>query len=104
MKTKFKAMVLGFDRSRGEGFIKIEGQPGLFDIYACNIPGKKTWYPGTACMYYHRDQEIEIEVVDGGIKCLSRGTFDKKKWDSLDHANLAFRCDENGNALNGLFG
>lgn len=33
----------------------------------------------------------------------SGGIFDTEKWSHLDHSRLAFRKDENGNFINGLF-
>ncbi len=35
--------------------------------------------------------------------CKSPGIFDEDKWNSLDQNSLAFRCDDSGKALNGLF-
>lgn len=100
---KYKAKVLSFNKSSGEGLVKLVDFSGVYDIYACNIPGKRTWYANTACMYYDEGQTIEVEATDEGLlKCLTPGIFDKEKWDSLDHSRLAFKCDENGDAVNGL--
>jgi hypothetical protein len=73
-------------------------------IYACNIPGKKTWYPETACMYFNEGQEIEvIQDANGFIIPQTPGIFDESKWNGLDQSRLAFKCDENGKATTGLF-
>lgn len=98
-----KAKVIDFNRLRGEGLIRTEGYAGIQVIYACNLPGKKTWYAETACVYYETGDQIEITSTPDGMICLTPGIFDKAKWDGLDQSRLAFRCDEDGKALNGLF-
>lgn len=104
MTKQFK--VRWFDKRDGEGMVS--GEAGTFYINAAGIPGKKTWYGSTACVFYTEGQIIEAEIVEehdrgGYLRLITPGTFDQVKWDSLDHDRLAFRCDENGNALNGLF-
>lgn len=105
-RLKTKAKVLYFDRLSGEGMIQAENQ--VFVLYACNIEGKKTWYPETACVYYVKDQEIDVELKWDNYACfaigLTQGTVDQEKWNRLDQSRLAFKCDESGKAVNGLFG
>lgn len=113
----FRAYVLG-DKSRCEnligtvdwfnddhGFITVNGD--RFEVYSCNIKGAKTWYPNTACMYLIKGETITLNLVDMGnhltCRVTSGGHFDEAKWNSLDQSKLAFKCDENGKALNGLF-
>ena len=107
---QFKATVVSWDGT--EGFINIHGIDDSIiafrKIYACNIKGKKTWYPETACVYYNEGQEIDVELhVTHGFEIivvgLTQGFFDEAKWNSLDKDRLAFKCDEQGNAINGLF-
>jgi hypothetical protein len=95
--------VIWFNRKSGEGMVKDSaGHTAMF--YACNIPGKKTWFPETACMYFNEDQEIEvIQDENGFILPQTPGIFDEAKWNSLDQSRLAFKCDENGKAITGLF-
>lgn len=101
-----KAVVLWFNRNSGEGMIRgLDGCEGTAFLFACNIPGKKTWYPETACVYYVEGEVIDITVTEEGrfIAPITPGIFDKEKWDKLDQSKLAFKCDNNGKALNGLF-
>lgn len=104
-QKRIKAVVKWFDRRDGECSVRGLNDEGTFRIYACSIPGKKTWYPETACVYYNEGDEIEIEPLDEPpyAKAITPGIFDEAKWNSLDHDRLAFRCDENGEALCGLF-
>jgi hypothetical protein len=102
---KICAIVAWFDRRDGEGVARSLDRQASYRISAAGIPGKKTWYSHTACVFYVEGQEIELEILDEPpyAKCLTQGTFDEAKWNSLDHDRLAFRCDENGKALCGLF-
>lgn len=105
---RFKATVVSW--SGCEGLVKIHGTDLMLQtIYACNIQGKKTWYPETACVYYTEGQEVDVELsVFSGFKLfvngLTPGYFDEAKWNALDKSRLAFKCDEDGKAVNGLFG
>lgn len=76
-------------------------------VYSCNIKGAKTCYSETACMNLERDQTVTLDIT-GDIHqlfaCVTEGgTFDAEKWASLDQSRLAFKCDETGKAINGLF-
>lgn len=105
MNNTIKAKVMWFDKRDGGGVARsLDGQ-NVYRISAAGIPGKKTWYPHTACVFYTNGQEIELELLDEApyAKCLTLGTFDHAKWNELDHDRLAFRCDENGKLLCGLF-
>lgn len=82
----------------------LDGCRGFREIYACNIPGKKTWFAETACVFYVEGQIIDFDIKEGGfIVPTTPGIFDAEKWNSLDQDRLAFKCDENGKAINGLF-
>jgi hypothetical protein len=101
------AKVRWFDKMRGEGTVSIEGA-GTFPIYACNIKGRKTWYPETACVYYEAGQEVQVKIdvhTDTAIFILgvTQGHFDSEGWDRIKDQPLAFKCDEQGNPINGLF-
>ncbi len=103
--VNMKAIVTWFDRRDGEGVMRDDSDTP-YRIAACNIPGKKTWFPHTACVYYERGQTVEFELVEGCadlVRCLTPGHFDRAKWDALDHKRLAFRCDASGQATTGLF-
>lgn len=106
-QTELKGMVSWFDKSNGQGYIRIEKLDLLLPVYACNIAGKKTWYPETACVYLKDNEEVTVKLTDlGHLSVVVIGGnihFDSKKWNSLDQSRLAFKCDENGNAINGLF-
>lgn len=109
-KKRFKAKVVD-GGPRCEMLVQIIGAEELHlqPLYACNIQGKKTWYPETACVYYKTGQVIDVELkVFHGFTLfvcgLTPGHFDRAHWERLDQSKLAFKCDENGKALNGLFG
>jgi hypothetical protein len=105
---RFKATVVCWNGC--DGLVKIHGTDLMLQtLYACNIKGTKTWYPETACVYYNEGQEIDVELsVFSGFKLFVNGVtpghFDEEKWNRLDKSRLAFKCDENGKALNDLFG
>lgn len=90
-----------------EGTIRTsDGQ--TYRVHACNIQGAKTWYPETACMYLKQGKEVIFDLADMGTHLTAsnvRGNvyFDAEKWAKLDQSKLAFKCDENGKATNGLF-
>lgn len=103
----FKATVRWFDSARGEGVVRIDEDLSL-QIYACNIKGRKTWYSETACVYYKEGQIVDIKVDCHSHRTIfaigkTQGYFDTEAWDRIKDQNLAFRCDEEGNATNGLF-
>jgi len=109
MKQSIECVVLWFDRTVGDGWVKCLADGSVGEIYACNIKGKKTWYPETACVFYAEGEIVEVEVqrYEGGptfIIGLTPGIFDAEKWGGLDHNRLAFKCDEDGKATTGLFG
>lgn len=100
------ARVVWFDKLTGVGSVEFDGK--LATIWACNITGKKTWYPETACTYYERGQEIRvrIETSFGGridVIGVTPGHLDHERWEQLKDKDLAFRCDDAGNAVTGLF-
>lgn len=95
-----------------------------YDVHACNIVGAKTWYPETACMFLKEGETVIFDLYElyGQGRYLSaskvRGNissdaetnrawiadhFDEKQWMSLNQNSLAFKCDADGNAINGLF-
>lgn len=100
--------VLYFDRLSGEGMIRVPHLGQTFPVYACNLKGRKTWYPETACVYLQTKQHVKIErlaeVAYGRTAIVNEGViFDAEKWSRLEHKSLAFRCDDDGNAVTGLF-
>lgn len=98
-----QATVIFFDRNSGEGMVK-DSAGNIAELYACNIPGKRTWYANTACMYYNKGDVIEVTQDDNGFVIpLTPGIFDAAKWNSLDQSRIAFKCDDSGKATNGLF-
>jgi hypothetical protein len=104
LSKNVKGVVSWFDKI--EGMIKTD--LGLFSVYACNIVGAKTWYPETACMYLVEGETVEFDLSDMGeflTPSKVRGSvyFDSAKWNSLDQSKLAFKCNDQGEALNGLF-
>lgn len=106
-KKPLKATVDWFNPMSGCGYVTIP-EVGRFVIYACNIKGRKTWYPETACVYYTAGQEVEVELdlhARHAVFCmgLTPGTLDTEGWDRIKDTSLAFRCDEDGNAVTGLF-
>lgn len=103
----FSAKVAWFDNMRGEGVVTIDEDLSL-QIYACNIKGRKTWYPETACVYYEKGQIVQIKVDCQSRRTIfaigeTQGHLDTEGWDRIKDTNLAFRCDEDGKAINGLF-
>jgi hypothetical protein len=104
---EFKATVVVW--SGTEGLVKIHGADLMLQtIYACNIAGKRTWYPETACVSYAEGQEVHVRLeVFSGFKLfvigITPGIFDEARWNSFDKDRLAFKCDENGKAINGFF-
>jgi hypothetical protein len=107
-EKKFTAKVNWMRPGDGEGWVTILETGDSLPIYACNIKGTKTWYPETACVYYETGQVVDVEckVFAGGqvfVCGLTPGYFDADKWARLDQKRLAFKCDDNGNAINGLF-
>ncbi len=103
----FKAEVRWFDKSSGEGSVRGLNGEGSWTLYACNIKGTKTWFANTACVHYAKGQIIDAEVkVSYGCSLLvthTPGLFDAVKWGLLDQKNLAFKCNEQGEATSGLF-
>jgi hypothetical protein len=108
LSVGLKGTVSWFDRDGGRGSVIVPSLNLYFPVYACNIIGKKTWYPETACMYLEKGQEIALDLTgDCGqlfVSNVQGGHFDAEKWGRLDHSRLAFKCDESGKAINGLFG
>lgn len=93
--------VAWFNGDRGAITCNVTGQ--LIIVWACNIIGKKTWYSETACMYLKKGQTVTFKHSEVGAADVTGGIFDAEKWAKLDQSKLAFKCDENGKAINGLF-
>lgn len=102
----FTAVVNWFDNTRGLGVVTLNNGTDSV-IYACNIKGKKTWYPETACVYYTKGQTVDVEIECIGHKSfakgLTEGTLDVEGWDRIKDKDLAFRCNKVGEAVTGLF-
>ena len=96
--------VVWFDRLSGDGIVRCLASDRRADIFACNIKGKRTWFPETACVYYGVGQIVQVQQDSNGFVIgVTPGEFDAEKWNRLDHDRLAFKCDTDGNATNGLF-
>lgn len=94
-------VVLWFNKNSGVGMVRTNDR--TIELYACNIKGKKTWYPETACVYYTEGQTIDCHLDHGLLVGDTQGYFDEEGWARLDHDHLAFKCNEKGEAINGLF-
>ena len=104
MKKTIECVVIYFNRCSGEGTVRAIADGSTAEIYACNIKGKKTWYPETACVYYCEGQVVQVHQDDNKfILGITPGEFDAEKWASLDQDRLAFKCNDEGEAINGLF-
>ena len=103
---RIQAKVLWFDKSSGSGsFLSLDGNSIGF-IYACNIPGKKTLFPHTACVYYNAGDVIDVEWIDTCNLWIShtRGIFDHELWNSIPNKeNLSFTVADDGKLISGLF-
>jgi hypothetical protein len=103
-----KGVVRRFDRTTGEGWITDPELDQVFPVYGCNIKGAKTGYSHTACVYLEAGAEVEYDFMDFGdhisaVNVTGPIHFDADKWNALDHDELAFKKDEDGNFINGLF-
>lgn len=101
------AKVAWFDKGRGLGMLEVPGEFSI-EIYACNIEGKKTWYPETACVYYEKGQEVSVKLDFPAFSRrfaigLTPGYLDEEGWNRIKDQDLAFRCNEKGEAITGLF-
>ena len=56
-------------------------------------------------MYFDAGDIVDIyQDADTGIICCeTKGKFDQEKWASFNKDDLAFCCDDNGDATCGLF-
>lgn len=104
----FEATVAWFNRSLGRGCV-VEADGTWHILYACNIEGKKTWFSETACIYVNEGDVLTCKLEHLTSRepicvSLTRGTVDEEKWASLDQSRLAFRCNDKGKAVSGLFG
>lgn len=103
----FKATVDWFNNMSGMGMLTVNNSLRL-PIYACAIKGRKTWFAETACVYYKPGQIVEIKVTVGALRDLmaeglTAGHLDVEGWNNIKDRNLAFRCNDSGEAINGLF-
>lgn len=85
----FKAQVISFDRSRGIALLDGLDTAGVLHLYACNIPGKKTWFPETACVYHDKGEVIEVELIFADafstpiLVSHTPGIVDEVKWNEI---------------------
>lgn len=83
------AEVIYFDKISGKGIIKVPSLDNeTFPVYACNLPGKKTWYAETACVYLTPKDTITVDITGDSYQLFVtnvRGNiqFDEDKWNSL---------------------
>jgi hypothetical protein len=99
--------VVYFNTRSGEGMLRCSALNAEFFVYACNVLGRKTWYPETACVNLIEGSVVTFDLADMGTHMtptnVTGGVVDAEKWASLDQSKLAFKCDEQGKAVNGLF-
>ena len=90
----------------GEGAVQADNG-GIWEIFACNLPGHKTWFAETACVYLNADDKVkftyQIDFNNYHIKVITPGILDTDKWDGLDQNKLAFRCDDSGDLVTGIY-
>jgi hypothetical protein len=103
-----KATIISGGVGSCEMLAQVEGLDYLQKIYACNIVGKRTWYPETACVYYKSGEIVDVELkVCGGFNLfvcgITPGHLDTEHWDRIKDEKLAFRCNELGETVTGLF-
>jgi hypothetical protein len=103
-----KATIVSGGIGSSEMLAEVEGLDRLHSIYACNIEGRRTWYPETACVYYKEGETVDVvlKVFPGGVLFVcgvTPGYFDSVRWESIKDQSLAFRCDVAGNSVTGLF-
>lgn len=101
------ATVLYFDKLSGSGMIRLTDTGDAAPVHACNLKGAKTWYPETACAYLVKGEQVTVDYVHHHCGAIIKQNetnvhFDGEKWNSLDRDNLAFKCDDAGNATSGL--
>lgn len=101
----FKAKVTWF---RGDGgYVEGLNGEGKWWLWACNISGKKTWFPETACVYHEVGTIIDAEVIpsfgNSLLVCHTPGTLDTEKWNKIKDQGLPFQCDDDGKAITGIF-
>lgn len=93
-----------FNSSSGKGAIQCLKTERILPVYACNIIGAKTGFPETACMTLDEGQIVTFEHHEQcGAVNVTGGKFDAESWNKLDHDNLAFKMDEDGNFISGMF-
>ena len=102
-----QGVVRWFNKLSGEGMLRADEDGRSYAVYACNLPGRRTRYPQTACMYYREGQRVEfkLDISHGAVFVIgvTPAEFDAEKWARLDQEKLAFRCDEAGQLVSGLF-
>jgi hypothetical protein len=99
----YTGIVRWFDKNSGEGMIKCDVTDRIYMVYACNLIGRKTWYAETACVYLNEGDKVTFNL-NGDFVVDIPGIFDAEKWNKLDQSKLAFKCNDEGQAINGLFG
>jgi hypothetical protein len=105
MNPFFTVTVSWFDKSSGVGMVKLpDGQHGpSVPLYACNIPGRRSWFAETACMYFNAGDKVECYIDSGLLVAVTPGEFDQEKFDAINWDNASFKCNDDGQLLNGLF-
>lgn len=102
-----KGIVRWFDRARGKGVIRIPELNTSFQVFACNLPGAKTGFAETSCVYLIKGESVLVDHIHdycgAVIKDSENVHFDQEQWDRLDQDRLAFKRGPDGKFLNGLF-
>ena len=103
MKQTFEGLVLWFDNLSGQGQVRNLETGERHWLYACNIKGKKTWFEHTASVYHVEGQIIQCYLSEHLLVSDTQGELDVEKWNRIKDQNLAFRCNDEGQATTGLF-
>lgn len=107
LSKSLTGIVKWFNRDSGSGSIVCNRTGNSYELHACNINGKKTWYSETACVYVQVGQQVTFDLADMGTHVTAvvtdGGVFDAAKWASLDQSKLTFKCDAGNNLISGMF-
>lgn len=104
-KQEFDAEVSWFNPVEGTGYVYMPKLKWKMPIFACNISGKRSWWPEHACVSYERGQKVRVRFVDPHfIEGITPGTFNDPQFQAQDRSRMSFCVDTEGKLVNGLFG
>lgn len=102
---EFDAVVTSWNPVEGRGWVKIAQWDQVMPIYACNIEGKRSWWPEHACVSYERGQHVRVQFKEPHFVIgLTPGTFNAEQFASQDRSRMTFNVNEAGQVTSGLFG